>query len=285
MKREYPSTSKEAFEAAIQGAYFAKQMLQVRAKRQICHVPIEPSIPIHTFWDLGKDTTSIWFFQNVGFDYRFIDYFENSGEDMAYYLTVLKERNDGGRPYLYGEMYLPHDGNRKGMARNSPADQLFNNGYSVRIVDRTPEKALSIERARQVLLQAIGNSQDPRVVGILLDELAKASPARARQIASMIRRAGRNPAMTDRMLDAWNAAGDSEVKRYLREALLRLRYPVKWDAQAGTFKRVAQPAQPNVARPPRGVRPDAARRRPLPAPRKPKFPASPKPPFEKEPQP
>lgn len=151
MKQEHPSTSEEAFEAAVQGAYFARQMEQIRNKRQICRVPIETGIPIHTFWDLGRDTTSIWFFQSVGFDYRFVDYFQNSGEGMEYYMRMLKARNDGGIPYLYGEMYLPHDGVRRGMAEKSPADQLYENNYSVRIVDRTADKALSIERARNVL--------------------------------------------------------------------------------------------------------------------------------------
>lgn len=152
MKREYPSTPEEAFEAAIEGAYFAKQMIHIRAKKQICNVPYDPTMPVHTFFDLGRDTTSIWFFQHIGFDYRFVDYFENSGESMTYYLTVLKSRNEEAGGYNYGDMYLPHDGSRKSMgADRSPADILFDNGYSVRLVERTPDKSLSIERARQVL--------------------------------------------------------------------------------------------------------------------------------------
>jgi hypothetical protein len=71
---------------------------------------------------------------------------------MEYYLKFLKDKSDGGEPYLYGDMYLPHDGTRKSIsADRSPADMLYENNYSVRIVDRTPDKALSIERARQVL--------------------------------------------------------------------------------------------------------------------------------------
>jgi hypothetical protein len=152
MKREYPSTPEEAFEAAIEGAYFSRQMAQVRAKKQICNVPYDTTVPVHVFWDLGRDTTSLWFFQHIGFDYRFIDYFENDGEGMAYYLNVLKARNEDGGGYNYGDMYLPHDGDRKSMgADGSPADVLYENGYSVRIVGRTPDKTLSIERARQVI--------------------------------------------------------------------------------------------------------------------------------------
>ncbi len=152
MKRENPATPQEAFEAAISGAYFSRQMADIRGKKQITRVPIEPGIPIHTFWDLGRDTTAIWFFQKVGFDYRFVDYFQNSGEDTEYYVNVLKTRMDGNRPYNYGDMHLPFDGTRKSMSSSkSPADILFENGYFVRIVQKTSDKALSIERCRQVI--------------------------------------------------------------------------------------------------------------------------------------
>jgi hypothetical protein len=152
MKREFPSFVEEAFEAAMDGSYFGTQMAQARSKGQICRIPIEVGIPINTFWDLGRDTTAIWFFQKVGFDYRMVDYFENCGEDMAYYVNVLRQRTDGGKPYLYGEAYLPHDGNRKSLGSNNSAQSvLAQNGFNVSIVRKTPRKDLSIERARQMI--------------------------------------------------------------------------------------------------------------------------------------
>ena len=152
MKREYPSYPEEAFEASVDGAYFAKQMAQVRAKGQILSVPIERQIPIETFWDLGRDTTAIWFFQKIGFDYRFVDYFQKDGEDIDYYINMLRIRKDGDYPYLYGDVYLPHDGDRKSLAsKHSVAKILFENGFEPRIVRRTPSKELSIENARRVL--------------------------------------------------------------------------------------------------------------------------------------
>lgn len=173
MKREYPSTAEEAFEASITGAYFAKQMAQIRAKGQIMSVPIVPGVPILTFWDLGRDTTAIWFFQEVGFDYRFIDYFENSGEDMLYYVKMLKSRQNGNDFYLYGDCFLPHDGRTKSLSSEySPAEILMNNGFDVRIVQRTKDKSLSIERARQVLPMCYfdkdrcQNNNDPELDGI-----------------------------------------------------------------------------------------------------------------------
>lgn len=160
MKREHPSSPEEAFEQSIEGAYFKKQMAHIRAKKQICKVPIERGVPIHTFWDLGRDTTSIWYFQQVGYEYRFVDYFQNSGEDIDYYIGVLRDRRDGELPYLYGDCYLPHDGTRKAInAKESTADILYNNGYQVRVVQRTPDKQESIAHARQVLPKCVFDAE------------------------------------------------------------------------------------------------------------------------------
>jgi len=152
MKQEHPSTPREAFDASIEGAYFSRQMAQIRAKNQIGRMPIATGIPIETFWDLGKDTTSIWFFQKVGFEWNFIDYYENDGEWMQFYVDILKDKKDGLEKYMYGDCYLPHDGTRASMGSpNSPADILHKAGFNVRIVPRTPDKAISIERARYAI--------------------------------------------------------------------------------------------------------------------------------------
>ena len=50
MKREFPSTPEEAFEASIEGAYLAKQMAQVRKEGRICRIPVL-STPVDTFRD------------------------------------------------------------------------------------------------------------------------------------------------------------------------------------------------------------------------------------------
>jgi len=105
MKREYPCHPDEAFEAALEGAYYATQMAQIRRAGQICRVPWEPAKLVNTFWDLGRnDEMVIWFHQRVGKENRFIDYYANSGEGLAHYAKVLREK-----PYVYGTHYLPHD--------------------------------------------------------------------------------------------------------------------------------------------------------------------------------
>ncbi len=64
MGQEFPSTSEEAFEATVLGAYYAEQFRQIRANGQITRVPYDPNLPVVTAWDIGvRDYTSIWFAQ------------------------------------------------------------------------------------------------------------------------------------------------------------------------------------------------------------------------------
>ncbi len=104
MRREYPSTPKEAFEQAVEGAYYAKQFAAIYKDKRIGSMP-ENDAPVNTAWDLGVgDSTSIWFWQDIGDKLHIVDYYENSGEGMRHYFKVLKDKG-----YRYGEHYAPHD--------------------------------------------------------------------------------------------------------------------------------------------------------------------------------
>lgn len=94
-----------SFEAAILGAFYAREMQDARDEGRICKVPYERGIAVHTAWDLGiADSTAIWFFQAVGREIRIIDYHEASGVGLEEYARILAERG-----YVYGTHYLPHD--------------------------------------------------------------------------------------------------------------------------------------------------------------------------------
>lgn len=69
-------------------------------------VAYDPSIPVHTAWDLGmSDSTSIWFVQaRPGGTYGVIDYYEASGEGLDHYARILDEKG-----YKYGTHIAPHD--------------------------------------------------------------------------------------------------------------------------------------------------------------------------------
>lgn len=94
-----------SFNAAIQGAYYSKQIKQAEDENRITRVPYVETIPVNTVWDLGVgDSTAIWFTQLVGDEIRIIDYYEASGEGLPYYAKVLQERG-----YVYAQHWSPHD--------------------------------------------------------------------------------------------------------------------------------------------------------------------------------
>lgn len=94
-----------SFKGSIRGAIFGDCMTRAEAEKRVAFCPYEPALPVGTAWDIGRDTTAIWFWQEVQREIRFIDYVEDRGKDMGYYVHLLKER----RSYLYGEHLFPHD--------------------------------------------------------------------------------------------------------------------------------------------------------------------------------
>ena len=150
MKREYPSTIREAFEQSIQGAYYAKEMASVRNDGRLRKLPYEPSLPVYVFFDLGRnDYTSMWFMQDYRGQYRFIRYYENSGESIQFYIKKMQEYQ-----YVYDTLYLPHDANVTDLSRadnKSRADIVRGMGMKVEVVSRVPYKAEAIQAVRDVL--------------------------------------------------------------------------------------------------------------------------------------
>ena len=94
-----------SWDAAVPGAYYARQLAAARADGRICPVPIEDHLPVHTAWDLGiGDATAIWLLQIVGREIHLVDYYETSGEGLAHYAHELRRRG-----HLYGTHLGPHD--------------------------------------------------------------------------------------------------------------------------------------------------------------------------------
>jgi hypothetical protein len=103
---EYDQEMECSFDAAVSGAYYAKELTKADADGRITNVPHEPVLEVHTAWDLGMaDSTSIVFWQqtNAG-EIRVIDYYEASGHGLDHYVRVLKDKD-----YTYGKHYAPHD--------------------------------------------------------------------------------------------------------------------------------------------------------------------------------
>lgn len=94
-----------SFEMGVEGAYYTKYMDKARLDGRISDVPWEPSLKVHTTWDIGvRDSTAIIFFQVAGQVIRIIDCYEKNKEGIEHYVNVLKSKD-----YTYGKHIGPHD--------------------------------------------------------------------------------------------------------------------------------------------------------------------------------
>ena len=155
MWQEYPSTPDEPFKVNTQGAYYRKQMVAMRKQRRITHVPVTPSYPVMTFWDIGNtDGTAVWCMQKVGNQFRFVKFIEGWGEPYGYYVRELKEWA-GENQVVWGEHYLPHDGGheRQGKDNNySPREMLEQLGLrNVQVLPQINELQYGIQATRDFM--------------------------------------------------------------------------------------------------------------------------------------
>lgn len=99
-----------SFNAAILGAFYAREMVAVRREGRIVDdlEPIEGK-PVHRAWDIGvKDDTSIWWFQVVGTQVFILDCYSQSGVGLDHYADVIQKR-DAERGWKSGIDFVPHD--------------------------------------------------------------------------------------------------------------------------------------------------------------------------------
>lgn len=150
MWQEFPSTPDEAFNAPIQGAYYAKQMLDVARQNRITLVEYDEALPVNTAWDLGvNDQTEIIFHQVHGTEHRIIDYYHNNEYGLKHYVEILKSK-----PYIYGRHYLPHDIEVKELGSGKKRIQTLRNlmpGERLITVPRTENIADDIDEIRMFL--------------------------------------------------------------------------------------------------------------------------------------
>jgi hypothetical protein len=146
MKREYPSTPDEAFEASIEGAYFSTEMARMRQQGRICRVPILNK-PVDVYWDLGVgDAMALTFKQAVGSEERIIDYYENSGEGFEHYARILNAKG-----YIYGRHYFPHDGDHRSLGAVAKTKKEWAEESGIKpidIVKRIATESAGIEASR-----------------------------------------------------------------------------------------------------------------------------------------
>lgn len=98
------------FNAAILGAFYAREMLALRNEGRI-----DPELeaiadrPVHRAWDIGvRDDTSIWWFQVVGGQVFILDCYTANGVGVDHYAEIIDQRRaDHG--WKDGTDFVPHD--------------------------------------------------------------------------------------------------------------------------------------------------------------------------------
>ena len=138
------------FDAAIPGAIYGAELYELEQKGRVMEC-YDRELPVHAALDLGwSDDTSIWWYQVVNNEIRFIECYSNSGKPIAHYDEILKTRG-----YKYGEwLWLPHDAKAKSLQTGRSIQEQFRTlGWNTRIV---PELGLmdGIQAARLTLDKA-----------------------------------------------------------------------------------------------------------------------------------
>ena len=88
-----------SFNAAIVGAYYAREMAEVRNEGRITAQAIAlDDRPVHRAWDLGVgNDTSIWWFQMRGAQLVILDHYAASGVGVEHYAGVIEKRQRRAR--------------------------------------------------------------------------------------------------------------------------------------------------------------------------------------------
>lgn len=135
------------------GAVYAKQLAKAREEKRITLVPYDPSAEVFTAWDLGfGDATAIWWLQFVGRELRWLEYYENSGEQLDHYAVIVKSKTYN---YMRNGHYLPHDGGHGNIRGDSVSKQLHSMGVQNTVLTRETDINPGIELLRQTIAYSV----------------------------------------------------------------------------------------------------------------------------------
>lgn len=135
----------EPDDALQEGVVYKKEIERLIEEGRFCHVPVEPALPVYTFWDLGlNDDMVLWLMQPQAKELRLIACYGNRDEGMEHYINWLHDFRDKYN-IRFNEHLAPHDiAVRDLMTKVSRIDTAKRMGIKFRLVDRCSNKRESI---------------------------------------------------------------------------------------------------------------------------------------------
>lgn len=149
--------------ASMANAIYGAEMDLVRSENRITRVPLDKSVPIDFYFDIGHSLTgddwSVWGLQLVNREILGQTYFANTGKVPSYYAKLcLDFANENN--CTFGTLYLPHDGARKDRQGRTAHDDLKDAGIPrIKIVPRTPVLWNSINRMRALFPRIVFDAE------------------------------------------------------------------------------------------------------------------------------
>ncbi len=122
-----------SFDTAIRGAVYRTELQEIETSGRVCSVPYDPSVPVWTARDLGiGNATAVICTQLVGKEVHVIDYHEDVGQSLTYYVDWLN-----AKPHRNDTDLLPHDAGARELGTGKTREELLRaNGRKVIVLKR-----------------------------------------------------------------------------------------------------------------------------------------------------
>lgn len=143
------------FLRAVDGAYYAKSIIQARKESRIGFFPEDPHHVIRLIADIGgtgakADNFVFWAQQIIKGEIRWVNHYEVQGQDIAYHLNWLREQ---GYTPDRAKIWLPHDGATNDKVINVSYESAFRGaGYDVVVIPNQGRGAAMqrVEKGREL---------------------------------------------------------------------------------------------------------------------------------------
>lgn len=151
---QYEHIWEGAFVSAVEGAYYARSLIEAREQKRITRVGFDPLMRVRVFCDIGgtgakADAFAMWPAQFIAKEIRTRDYYEAVGQPLSTHVQWLHSK---GYDPKRADIYLPHDGETNDRVYDVSFESAFRAaGYTVTVIPNQGKGAakMRVEAARR----------------------------------------------------------------------------------------------------------------------------------------